>query len=339
MALITSIENELKPNCTAATLGITIASITPSIEYIERKYIKPELGAAQYAALVAAYEDSIADPPTAMSAEEQALWDHVALPLANLAVWHFSGATATEISDAGMRERNAEDGVGARLWVTNLQRDTLFTTGMEEIDNLLTFLDENRSDYPAWVAGNGYAGLKSNLLQTTAQFNEYVHIDGSRKLFKQLRPSIKKVEYITIRREISVEFYERLLAGLEANNLTADEQSAIDKLIPAIAHMAIADSDLPLQFGNEGAFYLSYKAGDNDKERLPAMDSYTENMKRSHRAKGQQYLNEAIHWLNQTASDSTLSEYYDSDKYEDPEGDDYTRLPFDNENYDNIFTL
>lgn len=339
MPLITLIEDELKAYCTAATIGITIDAIAPSIAYCERKYIKPELGTAQYEALVAAYEASVAPSPTEMSAEEQALWEYCVRPLANLAVWHYAAAIATEISDGGMRERTAEDGTPSRLWVTNLQRDTLFNTAMDEIDNLLAFLDENKADYPDWVEGTGYAGLKSNLLQTTAQFNGYVHIDESRKLFKLLKPSIKKVEYLKIRREISVALYERLLAGLAADDLTADEQTAIDKLIPAIAHLAIANCELPVNYGPEGFFYLSYKGGDNDKEKTPVNETYISAIKRDHEATGKQYLNEAIHWLNQTASNSTLTEYFESDKYQNPDDDNYDDLGDNNSELNTIFSL
>ena len=340
MALFTNIETELKLYAPAASLGLNMLSIAPSRDYIERNYIKKELGKEQYDALAAAYDDSIASPsPTAMSASEQALWQAVMAALGPLTLWHYAAANVAEINDKGQAERNAEDAAPARLWVSNLQRDTLYDQGMKELDNLLAFLDENKADYPDWVSGTGYAGLKSNLVQTTENFDEHVSIGCSRKLFKMLRPNIKKVEYITIRKALGEDFYNRLIEGLQNDDLTAGETIVLNKLIPAVAHMAIADTTLPVQLGRDGVFYLNSNTGNDTKNQTAPDESVWANMKREHAAAGKQYLNEALDYLNKNATAQVYPEYFNSDQYEDPSRADYGNINHENGSRTTIFSL
>lgn len=339
MALFTNISTELKVYAPAVTLGLTISSLSPSRNYIERKYIKKALGEAQFDALVAAYEDSVAPTPTAMSSAEQALWEAVLAALAPLTVWHFAGANIAEITDKGQSDRTAEDTTPVRLWVSNLQRDVLWEQGMTELDNLLAFLDENKADYPDWVAGTGYAGLKNNLVQTTANFDEYVNINGSRSFFMKMKPSIKKVEFLTIRKAISADFYDRLIEGLQADDLTADETLVLNKLIPAVAHMAFADTDLPIERGDDGIFILSNTAGNDNKNKTTPDDSVLQAIKRDHFNTGKIYLNDALDYLNKNASNSVFSEYFTSSQYEDPAGTNYGNIKFDNDLRQTLFSL
>ena len=61
----------------------------------------------------------------------------------------------------------------------------------------------------------------------------------------KMKPSIKKVEFLTIRKAIECRLYDRLIEGLQADDLTADETLVLNKLIPAVAHMAFADTICP----------------------------------------------------------------------------------------------
>lgn len=340
MALITKIVEEFKPNCSGITVGIKIASIAPSIAYIEKNFIKKELGTAQYDALITAYNLSVQLSPTAMSAANQALWNACVAALAPLSAWHYAGSNASELSDAGQRESAADGWSGARLWVSNLQRDTWYAQGMKELDNLLTFLDENKDDYALWVAGTGYAGLKSNIMQTTAQFNEQVCINDSRSFFKKLKPTIKQVEFLTIRKYISATLYARLIEGLKEDDLTAQEQAVIDLLIPAIAHLTIGECKLPLEMGDDGVYQVSSTAADNGTKTKNAVnESVLQAKQREHYATGKQYLNEAVDYLNKTATASILSEYFESSLYEDPTASGYGDLKHNNDELTTICSL
>lgn len=332
--LITNIETEFKLYCTGITVGVKIASINPSIAFIEKQYIKKELGKEQYDALLAAYEDD------SMDAAQTALWKEVAAALCPLAAWHFAGANSTQLSDSGQRETTSDEASGARLWASNLQRDTWFNTGMTAIDSLLSFLDENKADYDLWVAGSGYAGLKANILQTTEQLNTYVHINESRRFFKMLKPSVRQVEFLNIQPAISKAFYDRLIAGLKAGDLTTEEQAAVDLLIPAIAHMAFSECKFPIEMGDDGVFQISSTAQDNgSKSKTNPNESVLADMKRQHYATGKQYLNQALDYMNKTATASILSQYFESPLYEAPTNSDYGDRKDNNSSLDCVFQL
>ncbi len=340
MPLYTNIETELKPYCSGVSLSLQIADIAASRDFVERQYIKKEIGADMFNTLQAAYTASIADTPVDMSNELQALWEQVMAALGPLSVWHFAGANAAELGSAGARERDAEDGNGARLWVSKLQRDTLYEQGMNELDNLLAFLDENKADYDDWANSTAYINLKKNLLQTTAEFNEAVNINNSRRLFKALKPAIKQVEFLTIRRYIGEGMYNRLVTAMQDGDATTQEAHVRNLLLPAIANMAFALCSLPIEAGTDGVYMLSSGAADNGTatKTTPA-DNVLFELKRAHQVSGMQYLNEAVDYLNKTATDSILSEYFESPLYADPNKSGYSDLKNNNDNLTTVFAL
>ena len=336
MALITNIETELKPYCTGTSLGIKINSIAPSIEYVERMFIKPELGKEQYLELVDAYDAGIDTATAAL----QALHKEVLLALAPLAAWHYAGAMVAQLTDAGQQETGGENSSGARLWVSNLQRQTFYDTGMQGIDNLLKFLDENKADYPLWVSGLGYAGLRKTILQTTDQFNEYVDIGGKRKTFMALRKTIRQVEFLTIRKAPGEDYYIELITGLTDNNLSDENAAIVDLLLPAIAHLTMGECKLNLQITDSGIFTISSSATDNGDKTMSAADiALVKQRQLDHAATGNQYLTNAIDYLNKTATNSVYATWYGSDLYADPTKSDYTNLPFNNGNLTSGFAL
>lgn len=340
MALFTNIETELKPYCSGVSLSLSIEGIAGSRDYIERNILRKELGTAQYDAINTAYADSIDNSPTAMDAAETALWQAIMAVLGPLSVWHFAGANAAELGDAGQRERDAEDGNGARMWVSKLQRDTLYEQGMAELDNLLAFLDENKDDYPLWANSTAYTGLKANLLATTDEFNTWVNINSSRRLFKQLKPSIKKVEFLTIRRYVGEDMYNRLVTGNQDGDLTTEEAAVRNLLLAAVANLAFADCNLPIEAGTDGIYTVASSAPDNGTvTKNTPTETATFELKKKHQLTGMQYLNEAVDYLNKTATDSILAEFYTSTLYQDPTKTDYPNLKHNNGDLTTVFAL
>lgn len=319
MALITTIE-ELKDYNTPANLGIDMITFLPSVNTTERNYLIPEIGKELYATLTNAYEDSIAPVPSGLlTAELEELLEYCRRVVAPLAMVHYKAMIMAQVSDGGAQEKALEGSMPVRMWVANLQTETLFTEGMAAIDSLLVFLEENQADYAEWTASDAYTEFKEFLLQTTKEFDDEVKISGSRKFFKALRPDIKYAELQILIKHIGVDFYDRLLAGKKDGSLTTEEKTALKNIYPVIANYAIANTALAIEHGNDGTYKIFTQqeySGKNSKQ--PPSEGAIEKLKANHQRRGQQYLHDLLIYLNKKATAVVFPEYYSSDYYTDP---------------------
>lgn len=348
MPLISKIE-ELKLFAAPANLGTIEETFLPCLAHVEETYLLPELGRIQYETLLTAYENSVRDVnQVALSAKYAALLKECRKVLAPLGMLHYKNSTLSQISDAGSVEKATDSGYAVRLWVTNLQNDTLFQEGMRALDNLLDFLERKKFDYPLWMEGEGFSEYSSFLLRTTKQFNNEVNIGMSRRLFKSLRPEIKFAEEMIVKEHIGEDLYERLLDGLheeydsagsdsdDTDELSADEEKLLKMIYPVVANYAIARSTLPLVFGNDGVYVRwseSQYSGKTMHKNAPDAGAMAE-AKAQKANTGRIYLDKLIKYLNANASESKFPEFYNSDLYVEPDTGEATDP---NDSLDNIF--
>lgn len=319
MPLITKIE-ELKTYNAPANLGVEESTMLPAFRHIESTFILPELGQEQYDALLAAYEASLPPTNTAMSNALADLLDAVRKALAPLGILHYKNSVIQQISDAGSVERAGDNAIPVRMWVNNLQSETLFTEGMRELDALLKFLETNKSYFPLWTAGTGYSQFKEFILQTTDEFDNEVKINGSRKFFKALRPDVKYAEEMFLLQHIGEDFYNRLKEARTDDTLTSEETEVLKKIFPAVANFAMANTALLIQRGNDGVYtiYSESEFSGNKNSKRPPSDAQLAADKEFHERRAKQYMDKLLTHLNANASDTVFPEYFNSDKYTDP---------------------
>lgn len=314
MSVITTIQ-ELKLYSAQANLGTKMDSFKPSCNYIYDTVIAPELGNALANSLKAAYLEYI-ENNTAMSDALSKLLPEVRKALAPLALLHYKAQVIAQLSDAGVTEKAADQGVQARMWVLNLQNEIMEEEGQKQIENLLAFLEANKTDYSEWTSSTAYTEYKELLLYTVKLFNSEVDINSSRLLFRRLRPSIKKAEKLALAKAIGSDMYQRLFA----NDLTADEKKLLKMCYPVIANFAMAEAPFQFRLDNDGAYTSSASATSYAKYTAPANAQEVAALKEQFYRTGRQYLDELVKYLNDTASPTLYAEFYESDLYVNPGG-------------------
>lgn len=327
---------DLKEFSAPINAGVDFDTFLPSCKHIEKKVIRPAIGADLYDTLLEAYELSIAQIPTEMPEALKNLLPEVRAVLAPLATLHYKHSVIAGISDAGMVEKSIEQAAPVRLWVNSLQSETLFTEGMDALDMLLEFLEENKGDYQDWVQSDAYTEFHELLMQTTKEFDNEVKIGESRRLFKALRPDIKYAELQVVRKNIGAAFYNRLLTARKDDSFTQDELEVIPMIHAVTANFAIAHSSLPIELGADGMFTLftdSQFSGYKSSKRPPA-PSELERLRANYHKRGLMYLEDLLEHLNKNASVSVFPEYFASVNYTAPATNDDTSI---NDGLDKIF--
>ncbi len=295
--------------------SLTFESLKPSLNSTERNMLLPELGEEMYNVVLDAYEASIAPSPTALPAEIELLLGYARAVVVPFALLHFKELAIVQINETGAKEKTPQNADPVRMWVNNLQTERLLAEGYTAIDNMLAFMEANKTFYPEWVSSTAYTRFTEFLLSSTEEFNGEVEIGKSRRMFKAMRADIKFVEDTVIKPNISEALYTRLRTAKTAGTLTTEENAALQLCLSVIANMALAESSLPVMLGSDNIYYIEHEAQfSSTKKTVPDRSAITM-VKSAAQKRGSIYLDKLVIYLNDTATNSVLSEYYNSDIY------------------------
>jgi hypothetical protein len=309
MGLINTIE-EIRAYV-SVNVSNSIEIIMPDIISAE-KYIKAALGIDQYNNLNDAYN---ATNPN-LTNDQQLLLEKVQPALANLAYATFITIGQLDISDAGFRIIVGESHKTAFKWQIDDVKQYFLDKGFEAIDELLTFLEGNKTAYPLWTSSDAYSLTREHFINSAAVFTKLYPIKGSRRTFLALLPILKKVEELTIEPAISTPLYEELKAQILTNAVTVDNQKLLRLLQPAVAHLAIARAipELGLELGEDAVFVREYISTEGKNQKRPSENLLSLKIGQAEKD-GLTYLKRLTDFLQATASETLYAAFFTSPVY------------------------
>lgn len=298
MALIKTI-NELN-----LYVGVAAAAklelITPLIKRAEQKYIIPEIGQAQYDDLNTAYNSG-----NALSVQLAALLPQVQLPLANFAALLYIPFAEVIMSEAGIQRMETASNKTAHVRQVERLEASLITAGYEGLEAMLKFLEANKTTYTIWAGSSAYTISKELFINNASEFQQYVNIDNSRRLFQKMRQTIKKIEDFTIKSIVGSDLFAAIKTQITAGTLTAENTALMGFIKPAVAHLAIADSltEMIAQLSPEsGLINISIGAMDRVSQKEIAKDNFVDARIKKELADGQVYLAQLSDYLIEKVS-------------------------------------
>lgn len=196
-------------------VSLSLDSIAPTMYMAAQEHLLPWLGETTWADLVDAVENNTA------TADELALLPYVRRPLALLTMYEYTKIGSVQFSEAGMFRTESED-MGMKSpykYQENEYKNYMRRNGYEALELLLLFLDDRADTYTAWAAEvmPGHRSLMINYARDfRAVYGKYV----DRFTFEVIRPIIQDIETFAIRSTLGDTQYERLKAGILADDLT-----------------------------------------------------------------------------------------------------------------------
>jgi len=273
--------------------GISPEAFRTHVRNAQRLYIKPALGATLYDGL-AAYGGS-------GNSVYDNLLPYVREPLALLAMNTLVRDVAVQVGDAGASVVWSESYRPALADQITSKLDALQVCGMSALDALYEYLQSaNPSSWRTSAAGILAGGT---LLRTSEEFTAGFPINGSRTTFMDLRPAMLRAQDFDIAPAIGATFLETLLTHVRTAGTNAEYDTAISKLKPALAQLAISRADdVVLQFVNGGLVSTRFVAGtakgDFSREVVSAM-------KVNAGTNGRALLSAAQKWMDENAGSLT----------------------------------
>ncbi len=307
MSLLTSIESFKK--YVKVNINSDLKTLQPAIDEAERRYIIPIISQELYALL----DEHVNGSGAGEDEKLDALLAQVEIPLASLAYWLHIPSGSVMMDDAGIHVLKTENYQPASQYKTEDLKESYAQTGFDAIDNLLEFLEQNKSDYPEWTESASYTIFHELFISTSKEFSKHYNIGNSRRTFLAIRHIIKHVQETFVKKIIGDELYAEILQQLEDDEesgsgediLTTPNQTLLSFIRPAIAYLAIADAtvELPLEFRNNGIVLNATEGGfENIASKNPAEPSRLSSITIKAKEKGNDYLKRLQLWLIANAS-------------------------------------
>jgi len=304
---------ELKLHIAAINKNTAWASLSPSVDMAERKYIIPLISQAQYDALDAAYNAA----PQTLTAHQTALLAYVQRSLAHYTFYEALPSLALMMSDMGVTEQTSSEGTAApaRQWVTRQLMEKAIADADLYADALLSFLEVNHANYPLWKASSAYTITKELYLTSVTDFEKHIPVGGSKRVWLNIRPfvSLCEIEYIVP--AISQKLHDDLKAKIlltPGTALSAPYLTLLSKIQRTLAWLALYKA-LPFQAVQftPGVGITSVSTADGHTSKTAADRIRYETAVTAATGSGMSFLRELKKYLDDHCADYPLYEFND----------------------------
>lgn len=287
-------------------------TIAPFVSQAEGKFIIPAVSATQLAALQTAYDSGD------MTSAQKSLLAKIRAPLANFAYLLYIPVGQVQISDAGIRIANTDQFKTAFQWQIDDLKNSFMDAGFDGLDQLLAFMEANKSDYALWTASSSYTLFKEGFLISAEEFNKYFNINSSRMTFQALKPIMRRVEDFKIKPVTCSTLFTEIKAAVSSGTINASMRALLDFIQPAVAHLTVAAaiSEMAVKMTNNGLQVFGGSITNQVNVPEPAPANHLSNIQQQAENNGQNYLKQLKDYLDDNVD--TYTTYASSSCYTDP---------------------
>lgn len=305
MALVTNItmfKKYVKYNFTSEDIN-SLLDTGPA----ERKYIKPILGTTLYNSLVTQVTNNAITTPD--------LLELVRAAIVPITVYADLPLLQVQIGDAGIKKSLSENSQSAFRWEFNEVKDYLDNKGSEAVDQLITYLFENKVTL-GWTVPEEW----SLAFKNGSEFSKFFALKYPHRTYMMLLDLVSDVEEQYIQTTIGEAFYKNLIVK---SNPGTEEKEALRLIKKSIANLTImkAIEKRPVKI-TAGGFFVTLAEGNDDanqKEKSSNQDVLRE-MRNAVERDGESYLLKLKSYLNEKATPILFALYYGSSIYVAPSG-------------------
>lgn len=297
----------------SVNVSVNYNTIKPHIESCERDYIKPLLGVDQYDELVEYYEAAVGG-----ESHLDELLELVQRALIHLSFWRGFYQFMIKVGDQGAYRTESENQKTPFKYQEVELRNSYKLDGFNALDEVLAYLEETISLFPLFEASDNYTLFKGGFINTTADFDTFYDIGGSRLVFLKLKKHLTQCDDFDILPLIGRTYFNELKAQILADTLTVANLSAVELIQKAVAPLAVARGiqNLGINITDKGLFFETRDGAVNDLAKDSAVaGSALDSVKISARDTGDAYLAYLKDHLHNNIDDYPT--YEAADEYDD----------------------
>ena len=283
--------------------------------------ILPLLGATLLHWLEAQYEAGTRATDLGVAGE---LLARVQAPLGRLAVAGTLDELQVTVGKTGIHIVSTETQKTAFQWQITALRRTLSRKGYQDMNALLSWLEENRTSSPeleAWAAGPGQL-YRRQLLVSAEEFSRYQNIQDSWPVFEALTAIIRTQELFILEPQLGYDYLSELREQVRTRTVSAENEELLEQFIrPALAACTLARAvpELGLRLSGDGIELAVARIDtDNSKEADAGLDQLLRDRAFEAQWTADVLLEKMRKFLNQRASATRFATYFRFGPYRDP---------------------
>lgn len=283
-------QTELKPFLPQISADIEVGDLTSDIEEVDREIIDL-ISQEQFDELKNAYETDTLTP------ELETLLKFVRTIEANLGYAKFRILNKAKIESTGEYQIETDTHKKLYRYEDTQINERLLEKGNAAIEQMLKFLERNEAFFLAWTASTAYTQFKSLFIKTASEFDEYININESRRIFLKLKRLLKETENIEIKKFLGNTTFAQIKADVD----NVDFVPILEFLKPALAHLTWAKAlrILPINLTAEGYYSFNYRGDQHTSDRQKTDLNYIQEAIENAKNMAEVYLAEAANYLNE----------------------------------------
>ncbi len=312
MSLITTI-SQLRLLSTIS-ISNSLENWQPYIDEAQESFIRPLLGDDLMDLL-----ESEANSSASEESQYAGLIEKVIKPLGLYSLWLGVDEMSVSVSSSGIQVIESPSHKQApRYMIVNLKERWLSRAHVNA-DLMLKFLEKSKSDYPLWI------NQDSDLFISNAiEFNKYVNIRESRRVFLALKPVMRSIEKKYIRATLGEDLFNELKEAINnsaSEELSSDNQALVDLICPAIAHLSMARAlhEISVDVLDWGVFETATSSFDDIKSKSSANSERIASMIEVNQHDGDAEIKELQEYLDNNACSTKYAAYFNCDLYQGPD--------------------
>lgn len=273
---------------------IDFESIKPDLEDAAELFVKPEIGSTLLQELFNKLDDN-----------SQAWKGAVFLArrtVANFAIAKYIPKLSINITGSGVTRSESEQSKTAFRYQEENAVQSYFSAAENSLELLLKYCEEKATEL-TWT-GPELTFIKENHLPTADDFNQFIDIGNSRRIYRKLKPYLKAIQQSRISANIGAELNAKILPDEQVGHY-----STIQFLVrQALANLAMADAlpVLNLKMEGNGVSIISTAAsGDNALRNSPVPTDYLNNLVIKYKNAGEVHIKQLMAFLQKHAAEIT----------------------------------
>jgi hypothetical protein len=313
MALISKIE-ELRPHLPVAYAN-GLKSL-PAFDAAIEQHLTPIIGAPLLGEIVAGIDAGN------LNADYKALLNKCRSVIAPFAYADNLPFMQTLLSDNGLIVLEAEQSRKAFKWEYNIALAALIKRGFAAQEALITHLRNNLAAFPSWQASPYNDATSFGLIRNGEDLRSVVGLQQPQRCYAMVKPLFRQIADLYLKPAMGENFYEVFIARVHSEQYSGEDLILLKKLRGAAARwvMAAAATELNISFG-DGGFTVTDSArlkDSADEGRLQANMMQVQSFIDTMQGTAMAYMQQAMKYLNETASAAVFPEFFVSELYEDP---------------------
>lgn len=251
-------------------LSFDLSDLQSDLSAAENDWLRDELlGNDTYDYLHTAYKDSIKTPhPTALGAKEKELLQKCCDVIAPMAFANYLPFAQGKAGQSGIMVIENEEFRPAPKWMVEQQIESAIEKAYKAMERLLRFLEDENTYFVDWTISPQATLYKNGFIWNASEFDKFVKINKSRRLFSKIQPSMDWIEETKIKPLMGDTLFNTIITELRSGTVSPDNNLLLPFIKRAVACLSfnIAAHSLRLITSDNG--FLLYESLQSNEARF-----------------------------------------------------------------------